>query len=128
GSLNAGCQRPVSETLPGQGRTQSNQSATLAFKRRAATIGVYKASTSSFLLRYSNSSGFADTVVTFGKTGEVPIVGDWDGNGSVTIGSYDPETSLFHLRNANASGGPDVDVVFGHKGDLPVVGDWDGDG
>ena len=50
------------------------------------TAGVYVAATGTFFLRNSNSSGPADLVYTFGPIGAMPVVGDWDGNGSTTVG------------------------------------------
>ena len=111
-----------SEKLPGQ--TQPSQPAVNSEK--AATIGVYKSNDPTFLLHYSNTTGFAESVVPFGVIGDVPIVGDWDGDGSVTIGVYRPENSTFYLRNSNTPGNAEITVAFGKKGDIPVVGDWDG--
>jgi hypothetical protein len=96
----------------------------------ASTIGLYRPSASTFYLRNSNTSGFPDTVVSFGDGpgGDIPIVGDWDGDGAWTIGVYRPSTSTFYLRNSNTSGFPDLSIPYGAPGDLPVAGDWDGDG
>jgi parallel beta-helix repeat protein len=104
----------------------------------APTVGLYDPSSSTFLLRNTNDSGFADEVCPYGAAGAhmVPIAGDWDGNGVQSIGLYDPSTSTFYLRNTNGLQGPDdhgyADVVFvfgpANSGDEPVVGDWNGDG
>ncbi|MEU9824029.1 hypothetical protein [Micromonospora chersina] len=60
---------------------------------------------------------------------DVPISGDWDGDGDQTIGVFRPSTSTFYLRNTN-SGAATIVFKFGHgpSGDIPVAGDWDGDG
>src|SRR6476659_6733585 len=58
--------------------------------------------------------------------GDVPLVGDWDGNGTATIGVR--RGNVFHLRNSNTTGAADLALAFGDAGDLPVVGDWDGNG
>jgi hypothetical protein len=58
----------------------------------------------------------------------VPIVGDWDGNGTATIGVFRPEEGKFYLRNANSPGDPDHAITMGRAGDVPLAGDWDGDG
>jgi hypothetical protein len=102
------------------------------------TVGLYDPSSSTFLLRNTNDSGFADEVCPYGAAGAqmVPIAGDWDGNGVQSIGLYDPATSTFYLRNTNSLQGPDdhgyADIVFvfgpAKGGDEPVVGDWNGDG
>jgi glucose/arabinose dehydrogenase len=96
------------------------------------TLGLYRSSSSTFYLRNTNSVGLPDISVAFGDGpgGDVPIVGDWDGNGTVTIGVYRPSTSTFYLKNSNTAGLPDITVAFGDGpgGDIPLVGDWDGNG
>jgi hypothetical protein len=56
----------------------------------------------------------------------MPVVGDWDGNGTMTIGLYRPAGSIFFLRNINATGSPDLFIPYGAAGDRPLAGDWDG--
>lgn len=97
------------------------------------TIGLYDPSTSTFYLRNSNSTGFADLTFTFLNSTQgsfVPIAGDWNGNGTSTIGLYDQNTSTFYLRNSNASGTPDLTYTFGSAGVSYKVatGDWAGQG
>jgi len=63
----------------------------------------------------------------FGKDGDIPIAGDWDGDGLDTVGVYRPSTNEFFLVN-DFNGGPVITFTFGQSGDLPLAGDWDGDG
>lgn len=65
----------------------------------------------------------------------IPVVGDWNGNGSDEVGVYVPTTSQFLLDvngngiwNGNAGG--DVQVAFAAfaGAGFPVVCDWSGDG
>ena len=90
------------------------------------TIGVYRPSTSEFFLKNSNATGFADIVFAFGNPGDLPVVGDWDGDGVDTVGVFRDGT--FYLKNSNSPGFAEIVVNFGQAGDLPVVGDWDADG
>jgi len=94
------------------------------------TIGFFRPSDNLFFLRNSNTFGQPDGITSFGAPGDIPIVGDWDGNGTVTMGLYRPSISTFFLRNSNTFGPPDIIVSFGDGpgGDLPLVGDWDGNG
>ena len=63
---------------------------------------------------------------TYGQTGDVPLVGDWNGDGAQTVGVA--RGNVFYLRNA-ASGHHDVPAFrFGRAGDRFLVGDWDGNG
>ena len=90
------------------------------------TVGVYRPTGNVFFLRNSNTSGLPDITVPFGAAGDLPLAGDWDGNGTMTIGLFRPTGNLFFLRNSNTTGLPDITVAFGAAGDIPIVGDWDG--
>ncbi|MEJ5947064.1 hypothetical protein WDZ17_17375, partial [Pseudokineococcus basanitobsidens] len=61
---------------------------------------------------------------SFGRAGDVPVVGDWDGNGVDSVGVY--RAGRWFLRNAHSSGQHDRTFVFGGPEQLPVVGSWDG--
>jgi len=39
-----------------------------------------------WLLRNSNTPGAPDITISYGAAGDVPVVGDWDGNNTTTIG------------------------------------------
>jgi GH25 family lysozyme M1 (1,4-beta-N-acetylmuramidase) len=88
-----------------------------------------------WMLHNSNSGGNPDYDFAYGdaKPGDVLVVGDWDGNGTMTPGIVRTNSAgqwEWLLRNANAGGGADYDFVYGryHTNDTPVVGDWDGNG
>jgi hypothetical protein len=69
----------------------------------------------------------------FGAAGDVPIVGDWNGNGVSKIGVFEPQSGIWKL-DFNGNGkwdGCETDRCFGpfgYDGDIPVAGDWDGSG
>ena len=92
------------------------------------TIGVYLPANQTFYLRNSNTIGFADYTVRYGPPGAIPIVGDWDGNGTVTIGVFDPGDQSFYLRNSNTIGLANIAFRYGPPGAIPLAGDWNGDG
>jgi hypothetical protein len=97
------------------------------------TIGTYASTANEPFFLLSNARVLeavvaeADILFFFGKTGDLPVAGDWDGDGIDTAGVYRPSTSEFFLVN-DFLGGPVKTFVFGTKGDLPIAGDWDGDG
>ncbi len=76
-------------------------------------------------LRNANSAGNADTFFSYGRTSDVPVAGDWDGDGSVTPGVV--RGNLWILNNGFDSTF-DFQFSFGSSSDIPVVGDWDDDG
>ncbi|MCC6417993.1 MAG: hypothetical protein IT429_07050 [Gemmataceae bacterium] len=87
-------------------------------------------------LRNSLTPGAPDVgQFEYGRSIDIPVVGDWDGNGSFTVGIYEPDTGRWKLRNTNNPGAPDFNTpgesgfAFGGlAGTIPVVGDWDGNG
>lgn len=62
----------------------------------------------------------------FGRAGDTPLVGDWDGDGSQTISVRRGHT--FYLNTGLEGGSAEATFMFGRDGDTPVVGDWNGDG
>ena len=108
------------------------------------TAGIVRAVNGNWFwyLRNSNSAGSADVAAfAYGKpfasqtatAGDIPVVGDWDGDGKdgpgvvrVKLGSATPR---WLLRNATTSGSANHDFAYGAPGDSDfVVGDWDGNG
>jgi hypothetical protein len=75
-----------------------------------------------------------DYTFSFGVKGDIPLLGDWDGDGYDTPGAYRPSSGFVYLtNNFPADGGaaiadPDLSFYFGMKGDQVFVGDWNGDG
>ena len=90
------------------------------------TTGVFRPSNGIIFLKNSNTTGIADVGLNYGLPGDYPVVGDWDGNGTVTIGIYRGHT--FFLRNENTIGFATIVFDFGQTGDQPIAGDWNGDG
>ena len=90
------------------------------------TTGVFRPSNGLLYLKNKNDTGFADMALNYGLPGDYPVVGDWDGNGTVTIGVY--RNGYFYLKNANTLGFAEVVFPFGTPGDQPIAGDWNGDG
>jgi hypothetical protein len=83
-----------------------------------------------WMQRSSLSGGTASRAFVFGLAGDLPLVGDWNGDGVESPGVYRPSTAEFHLSNSNDGGSADLVVRYGTpgQGQWPVVGDWDGNG
>lgn len=64
----------------------------------------------------------------YGNPGDLPIAGDWNGDGVATPGLYRQSDGFFYSRNSNSTGIADAECFAGNPEDVPVVGDWDGDG
>ena len=64
----------------------------------------------------------------YGNPGDVPFVGDWNGDNIDTPGLRRPSDGFVYLRNSNTLGVADVAFFYGNSGDIPFAGDWDLDG
>jgi Papain family cysteine protease len=78
-----------------------------------------------YLKSDNNPVSSASTALTYGIKGDIPVMGDWDGNGTDTPGVF--RNGVWYLSNGVA-GHVDITTVFGEAGDRPVVGDWTGTG
>jgi hypothetical protein len=97
-------------------------------------IGLYHPGTRTFTLDLDGSlsptAGDVTTATPFGNAGDLPVVGDWNGDHKDELGVWRPSTRRFYLdSNANRTldARDRTTAVFGLAGDRPVVGDWNGD-
>ena len=67
--------------------------------------------------------GTADTEFTYGRVGDFPIAGDWDGDELESVGVV--RGNRWFLKNENTGGPGDVSFFYGTATDIPLV--W-GDG
>ncbi len=99
-------------------------------------VGVYRPSNGLFILDYDGDGQFtaADKAYDLGigvQVGDIPVVGDWNGDGRTKVGLF--RQGFFWILDYNGNGvfeqGADKTYAFGGvAGDVPVVGDWTGTG
>ena len=88
-------------------------------------IGVFRNASGTWYLDYNNI-GVADKTFQFGKTGDIPTVGDWNGDRTSDAGVFRPSNGDWYLNYYKDSISHKA-FHFGTTGDIPAVGDWDGD-
>jgi hypothetical protein len=71
-------------------------------------------------------SGNPEITFSYGQAGDVPLVGDWNGDGSVGIGVR--RGAKFILRNSASAGAPSYIFDWGRPTDVVFTGDWNGNG
>ena len=84
-----------------------------------------------FYITYSSNNSFRD--IPFGTAGDVPMSGDWDGDGIADLAVYRSAStvggqSYFIYRASSIPNAGFTIIPWGTFGDKPVTGDFDGDG
>jgi hypothetical protein len=64
----------------------------------------------------------------YGIPGDLPVLGDWDCDGTQTPGMFRPSSAFAYLTNSRTTTFADEEFFFGLAGDIPLAGDWNGDG
>ncbi len=90
------------------------------------SVGIYRPDNQTwYLSNNSTPTGitFSDINFVWYASG-IPVVGDWDGNGTSTIGHGDAVTGLIVLNNANAAPTTLNIFPYGPTGGKPIAGKW----
>ena len=80
----------------------------------ADEIAVYRPSNGNWYVKGS-------LPVSWGFSGDIPVPGDYDGNGSCDIAVYRPSNGRWYVQGQGSTS-------WGLSGDIPVPGDYDGCG
>ena len=72
-------------------------------------------------------SRFATSSFSYGRAGDQPFFGHWDGF-SVNSAPGVVRGATWYLRRSQSSGPADITFTYGRVGDIHVVGDWNNDG
>jgi protocatechuate 3,4-dioxygenase beta subunit len=78
--------------------------------------------------RGKNRADLIDHVFHYGQPVDVPVAGDWNGDGIRQIGVFHDGEWSFDTDGDGRLTDTDGKAAFGETGDLPVVGDFNGDG
>ncbi len=81
-------------------------------------MGIFRPSSRQFIF---NTAPVTRT--SFGMSTDIPITGDWNGDGVTDVGVFRPSSRQFIFNTA-----PVTRTFFGLSTDIPITGDWNGDG
>jgi hypothetical protein len=84
------------------------------------SIGVYRSSNIAFYLR--SSDGTVSSPIYLGDSGDLPIIGDWNDDGTDEIGVFRPSTASFYFRSSD--GTVPSPIYLGDLGDTAIIGIW----
>jgi len=72
-------------------------------------------------------SGVTSALGLAPQAGDVPVVGDWNGDGTSKIGLFRKGTWYLDIDGTHQLPSSKA-IGWGKEGDVPMVGDWNGDG
>jgi hypothetical protein len=89
---------------------------------------MFRPSTGFAYLANSNATQVASHEFFFGIGGDIPLAGDWDGDGQDTLSIYRPSDGHFYVSNQLRTQFADHHFAFPLTGGVPFAGDFNGDG
>jgi FtsP/CotA-like multicopper oxidase with cupredoxin domain len=98
------------------------------------SLGLFRPSTRTWFEDRNNNgtlNATGDYTTVWGLASDVPVAGDWNGDGKTELGLYRNGTWYLDLNGSGGWNGAPTDKQvngFGTATDIPVVGDWNGDG
>ena len=95
------------------------------------TVSIYRPSEGRFhvidrLGEGDGGLGAAEVSYLFGDVGDVPFVGDFDGDAIDTFGLHRESIGFAYFRNSHSQGNADVSFFYGDRGDQIFAGHWTG--
>jgi len=96
-----------------------------------SNIGIFRPSSGIWSLDTNGNNIWepSDKSLSWGLPNDVPVIGDWNGDGKEGIGIFRPSSGIWSLdSNENFAWEPsDKSLSWGLPNDVPIIGDWNGD-
>jgi hypothetical protein len=95
---------------------------------RVTDFGLYRGRSPADSLWYAPATGGGGPFqIFFGATSDIPVPGDYDGDGRTDAVIFRPSTGLWYGPRTGAAQIV-IQTVLGAPGDIPIPGDYNGDG
>jgi len=91
---------------------------------KKADIAVFRPSDGIWYIFHSNDN--TQSVVSYGADGDIPVPGDYDGDGKADIAVWRPSDGTWYIFHSNDNS--QRVESYGADSDIPVPGEYDGDG
>ena len=91
-----------------------------------SAVGVFRNTEGKWNLDYNNT-GQNDKTFHFGTKGDIPVIGDWNKDGTSDVGVFRPSNGNWYLETTK-TGVVYRTFHFGTTSDIPLIGDWNNDG
>jgi hypothetical protein len=83
-----------------------------------ADLAIFRASTGTFWIQYLGASYPTSRVFGWGGGGDIPVPGDYDGDGKTDFAIFRPSTGIWYVAFAQGGGLPALQ--WGNSADIPV--------
>jgi hypothetical protein len=86
--------------------------------------GVFRPSAHTFYLRPSNWPATQTIAINWGTSTDLPVTGDWNGDGTTDVGVYRPSAHTFYLRPSDWPATQTIAINWGTSTDQSLTGAW----
>ena len=91
-------------------------------------IAVYSPATGQWRILKSTTHYATEIVSVWGSATDLPVLGDYDGDGKADPAVYRPSTGEWRILQSSTDYTTNITLSLGGGADIPVPADYDGDG
>jgi hypothetical protein len=120
--------RSTSITCVSLGTVEEPDRRSVLGRDHKAELGFYRPSAGTWYINDSSTNYTTYVSYQWGLSADIPVPGDYDGDGLTDIAVYRPATGSWYVLQSSSQYSTYVARQWGLSGDIPVPADYDGDG